>query len=118
MKVLSLDAKFPDNFTIAYHYADIQEYSPIIEKAKTLWRQRCDEYLATYGDQGTCVLGAGIAVYCILPRTRIARSLIIINQREATNAQGATVWESSKKEILAFLKEYGLMAFYECGNMD
>lgn len=101
-----------------YNDKDLTEKSSVIEQALSLWHTRCNEYKEKHGDQGTSVLGAGISVYYLPPRCRNYQIKMIIPAIKATKCQGDSVWESSKHEILTFLKSNGIKAYYEAGNMD
>lgn len=101
-----------------YKEKEIAAKAPIIAAAKELWAKRCAEYLATRGDQGSCVLSAGIAVEAVPSRCRVSRPMMLIRAGAVTSAQGSMVWESSSAEVLAFLKENGIEAYYDCGRMD
>jgi hypothetical protein len=92
--------------------------NPFIDCAKDLWRVQCQEYLDKNGDQGTCVLGAGIYVYHLAPNCRTPRPKTIIEVYEVCRAQGSLVWEDSVKEILEYLRQSGIDARYAAGNMD
>ncbi len=98
--------------------AELAAAASTIAAARDLWTARCNEYHEKNGDQGTCVLGAGIAVDYRAPRCRRSQQLIIIPAHSVTGAQGASVWEASVKEVLGFLKERGIDARYAAGNMD
>jgi hypothetical protein len=91
----------------------------IVEKAKNLWASRCAVYLLERGDQGTCVMGARI----VLKGTEKyldskGDEVVLITPGEVTRAQGASVWESSVDEVIAFFKEHNVNAVYMPGWMD
>jgi hypothetical protein len=92
--------------------------NPFIECAKTMWRDRCQAYLDKNGDQGSCVLGAGITVEYLGPHCRTPKRRMIIPVWEVCRAQGSLVWEDSEKEILEYLRDHGIDAHYAAGNMD
>jgi hypothetical protein len=87
-----------------------------ITKAKELWNSKTQEYVKNNGDIGTCVLGAGIEVWFLPTKCKKPRKLMIIGQ--PCCAQGSICWEHSVDEIIAYLKEYGIEANYNCGFMD
>jgi len=97
---------------------DLARSTIAIAQARELWRLRCAEYIATRGDVGTCVSGAGIAIKYLAPRCKNPLRHIIISSHTVTNAQGSCVWEASVKEILAMLHPYLCSAYYACGHMD
>jgi hypothetical protein len=101
-----------------YTIKELDTMRGVIDQAKEMWQKRCDEYIRRYGDNGTCVLGAGISVYYIPKRCRKAISGRIITQNDVTNAQGSLVWEKSVDEVIGFLKTNGIECFYNPGNMD
>lgn len=83
--------------------------APVIEQARAMWRARCDAYQARHGDVGTCVLGAGIA-------DDTGRTLV--RAIDVCQAQGASVWEDSVEEVVAFLGSNGIPCHYNPGFMD
>lgn len=87
-----------------------KEVFEALSAAEKLWKDRADDYLHRKGDQGTCVLGAGIEVLDVLGK-RVA----FIN---APGGQGSLTWETSEEEVVAFLREKGLDAKYCTGRMD
>ena len=103
-----------------YKQAEIEapDFVAIVETAKALWSEACAAYVAKNGDTGTCVLGAGI--YCmVVPKgKRKPREHKIISALSVTRAQGADVWESCRKPVLAFLRANGISCAYEYGFMD
>jgi hypothetical protein len=109
-----------DHEPVTYTNADLsqREFQASVNRAKDLWKRQCDKYISEHGDQGTCVLGAGIEVWYLAPRCRIHRTHMIISQHQVTGAQGSLVWEASVNEVLAFLKSEGIIAFYNQGRMD
>jgi len=116
MKKMKLYARATEE-TIVYQDADLRG-NQAIECAKTMWRDRCKTYLDTNGDQGTCVLGAGIYVYYLAPRCRAPRPHTIIWVTDVCFAQGSLVWEDSVKEVLGYLRAQGIEARYDAGRMD
>ena len=116
MKVMKLYSSATEEVKV-YQDCDLKD-NPAIDCAKTLWRDRCQEYLDKNGDQGTCVLGAGISVHYLGPRCRRPSSKMIIEACEVCRAQGSLVWEKSVDEVLAYLKSKGIEAWYSPGFMD
>lgn len=80
----------------------------IIKKAEKLWNTYVEMYGATHDDSeyGSCVLGAGLEV----------QGGIFI--RAPDRFQGSLTWENSVDEIIKFLKDNGLDAWYNPGRMD
>lgn len=104
--------------TKAYKLADLAALAPVIEEARVMWLARTTKHIAERGDEGTCVLGAGIAVHHLPPRCRKPLTRIVISADEFP-AQGASTWESSVREVLAFLASKGVEdAWYSPGRMD
>jgi hypothetical protein len=102
----------------AYTPHELDALAPVLEEARALWRDRCAATFSRSGDVGTCVLGAGIAVYVRPPRTRVPRRRIVIPAEDVTRAQGASVWEESVHEVIAVLAERGVVAEYHPGAID
>ena len=100
-----------------YHWRDLEkpEMRLIISEASELWSKRTHEYLCEHGDQGSCVIGAGIKVMLINKRCRTPRDTTII--KTPKNTQGSLAWENSLDEILDFMRFRGLDATYECGQI-
>ncbi len=98
-----------------YHWQNMGQFAKLIGDARRLWNQRAREYFEAHGDRGTCVMGAGIAVYQIPPRCKKHRSVIII---DSPLYQGCLTWEASVNEVLDFLRNGGLDCFYAAGMMD
>lgn len=107
---------YKDEEITAYNDKDLESFEKIILQAAELWRNRCNEYLEKNGDLGTCVLGAGFEVHYLAPRCRKPQYKSILSASTASNCQGASVWESSKDEIMAFFKANGIEVHYDCGK--
>lgn len=103
--------------TKTYCDRDLEAAKQTILSALKLWTQRCAVYMEMNGDRGSCVLGAGIAVNYIPRRCRTPRNHIIIPVPH-TAGQGSLTWECAVEEVLRFLDERGIEAFYEPGHMD
>ena len=78
----------------------VREYRESLRKAK-----QCD-------DPGTCVLGAGIEILGI-----DGKQIAFIHVPKSAG-QGATTWETSVYEVVAYLRSKGLDARYEGGRSD
>ncbi len=87
-----------------------QAYLVALHEARALWARRCLGVLGERGDDGTCVLGAGIA--------DAKTGQLLIRAADVTPAQGSLVWERHVEEVLAFLAEAGIAARYVPGVMD
>jgi hypothetical protein len=112
--------KGADYTVTAYQERDL-ETGPVaaaINVTATMWRDRCQKYLDTQGDRGTCVLGAGIEIYYLPKRCRFPKSKMVIPVYQVVAAQGSLVWEESVEDILAHLKSKGVEASYNPGRMD
>jgi hypothetical protein len=95
-----------------------EKHHEALDQAREMWRSRCDAFLAQHGDEGTSVLGAGIEVDIIPARCRHYRPITVISASSVTRAQGASVWEDSVRDIIAFLGQHGIEAHYNPGRMD
>jgi hypothetical protein len=102
----------------AYNAEDLNTKNEIINRAISIWHDKCKEFEIVNGDMGTCVLGAGIEVYFLYPRCRKPKQFMIISASQVTGCQGSIVWEKSVEEVVKFLKENGIEAQYNCGYMD
>ena len=65
-------------------------------------------------DAGSCVLGAGIEVWHVKPRARIAKPLVVIRQV----AQGNVSSHSASQPAIEFLREQGINARWNDGRLD
>ena len=76
---------------VIYTNADLNssKFQLSVTLAKNYWKRQCDKYVSAHGDQGTCVLGAGIEIWHLAPRCRIPRDYEIISQHQVTGAQGS-----------------------------
>lgn len=86
-----------------------------VSAAAVRWTTATERYLAEHGDQGTCVIGAGIAIRFKGPRKRTDEDLIII---ASPGRQGSLAWEDSVNQVLEFLRQGGIEAHYCSGRMD
>jgi predicted nuclease of restriction endonuclease-like (RecB) superfamily len=103
-----------------YREADILEadFLAAVAEARELWRQRCQEFVDANGDQGCCIVGAGIAVRFLAPRARNWRWKHLIYPHEVTNYQGNLTWETSQAEIIELLRHRGIDSVFLPGAMD
>ena len=97
---------------------EIRKKGEVINRARSMWKTICAENMTNYGDKGSCVLGAGIAVCCIPKGCRLPKSVTLISSDEVCTAQGSMTWERGMDVVIKFLKDYGIDAYYESGNMD
>ena len=93
-----------------YRDKDLKKFASAIATARAM----AEEDRPKYHDQGTCVLGAGIAIYYIPPRCRKAVRDILIGQHFQGNVGS---WNVAQR-ALAYLKEQGLDCFWYDGRMD
>lgn len=96
----------------------LSKSSHMIAAARDMWASRCATFIQAHGIQGTCVIGAGIAVKYLPPRCRNAEDRIIIQALDVAGSDGASVWEESVKDVVEFLKPVFPSVFYACGRMD
>lgn len=74
----------------------------------------CVEDAKRERDQGTCVLGAGVALYVIPPRGRVPRLLVVVD----APFQGNVGSHKACARALEILRAAGLDAFWYDGRMD
>lgn len=104
---------------IVYTPAELAEFDGVIDAVRDVWRSQIRDYVKKHGDMGTCVLGAGIAVYWVPKGKRKIVHKMVISADDVTCAQGSITWEHSVRAMIELLAEGGLEgAFYEPGNMD
>ena len=101
-----------------YQDADLKDekFLETCKRARLLWDQRADEYVAEHGHKGTAVIGAGFTVWYVPHRGRKAQRKLIL--RSPRKYQGSLTWEASKSEIAQFFRENGIEVQYEWGAMD
>lgn len=105
---------------VAYQDADLEDIGlqQILGEAKRDWADRIATYVHQHGDVGSCVLGAGIAVWYLPPRCRKPRKKVIINPHVIVPYQGSVTWEVSANIIVDYLKKNGIECWFEYGRMD
>lgn len=110
---------FGDNVN-CYQDADLEkpEFKAAVEMATKLWRQKIAEKEAADGDRGACVMGAGIHVHYLGKGKRKPGSICIIDPQQLGRTQGESAWSGSAKDVVAYLKKYGIHSWFECGRMD
>lgn len=101
-----------------YKAKELEKFTIIVAQGKRRWAELCEREYQSNGDQGTCVLGAGIAVYCIPPRCRKPIEKILIHAHDVSRAQGSVTWEKSVYGIIDELRAKGLDCYYAQGRMD
>lgn len=101
---------------VSYKQKDLVQpaFLEAVEEARVLWAGRIEAFVREHGDQGTCVLGAGIAVYVGVGKRMRGRIVL----QPPTGKQGASVWEESVNDVVAFLAAKGISAYYSAGRMD
>lgn len=104
----------------AYQEVDVssEKFKGIVQDAKTLWKAKCESNFQEFGDSGSCVVGAGIYVYYLGKGKRKAEKRMIISASKVSCCQGSLNWEHGQEEIVSFLKENGIEAKFEYGQMD
>lgn len=93
-------------------------FDEVRREAMLLWKQRCEQYLGERGDQGSCVLGAGIVHEDAPYDWPDWDKDYIVHASDITGAQGSLVWEQSVDEVVAWLRNCGVPARYHAGRMD
>lgn len=108
------------NTYTAYQEIDTnsERFKSIVQEATTLWKAKCESNYAEHGDNGSCVLGAGIYVYFIPKGHRKEEKRMIICASDVSCCQGSLNWEIGINDILSYLKENGIDAKFEYGTMD
>jgi hypothetical protein len=96
-----------------FNFATLQA----VARAADLWATRVQQYVTTHGDRGSCVWGAGIAIY-YKPPMAIDPEMRFLLKVPALANQGSLTWEESVNDAIGLLKEAGLDAFYHAGQMD
>ena len=101
-----------------YEDTDLKDpgFLDICKRAKALWVSRCNEYIERHGEAGTCVVGAGFAVWYLPPRGRKPQEKMVVIP--PVNLQRSITWESSKDEIQRFFENNGIKTHYKMGSMD
>ncbi len=94
------------------------EFNETILKAKNMWIESCKKNFEQFGDQGSCVCGAGIVIDYIAPRCRIAKDKMIISSRDVMQCQGSLNWERGQNEVVKFLNDNGIKASFRWGWLD
>lgn len=102
--------------TRVYRFADLHDpkVEAVLVKAQKMYRELGEAVLKKKGDMGTCVLGNGLYIAVKPPRARSAFMMKIAG----TVGQSETASYGAKDEVLKFLKDNGIDAWYECGRMD
>ena len=110
-----------EDFVQVFEKDDLHKLNSVINEASNLWEKLTKEYIDQNGDQGSCVIGAGIEVLVIpqrTPKLKKLKAVKIIDQPRC--AQGSICWEGQRlKDVQAFLKENGIVnSKYNAGWMD
>lgn len=94
----------------AYRDAELGAFSKAIREAAAMWKA---DLAATGGDRGTCVMGAGLAVYHLPPRARVPREKVILHPPGQSDCSWCI--ERARKHLEAA----GLQGLhFEYGRMD
>ena len=94
-------------------------FEATLADAIDLWSARCSEHLHQHGEDGSCVVGAGIMVEEPLRpgRETLPAPLDRCVGRVVRNPSGQLVWEASVQEVVQFLRDRGIEAHYVAGSM-
>lgn len=100
--------------------SELIKFQPVIEQAKQMWKDLSEKAYNEDGqaDLGSCVLGDGICVLVVPPRCRKEHSITIIPSREVSKCQGSLHYERYVSQVVDFLQENGLDAYYHYGFLD
>lgn len=101
-----------------YRFADLHqpEVEKVLNKAQEMYTKACKAYFKEHGDYGSCVMGNGIYIAVKPPKKRNVYRLEICRPIGGGQSEGASY--HCKDPVLAYLKENGIDAWYECGRMD
>jgi hypothetical protein len=77
-------------------------------------RRMIEQDRGLFRDEGTCVLGAGIAVYAVPPRCRKPKLTLLIDAPFQGNVGSA----KASERALKWLQGQGVEAFWYDGTMD
>ena len=97
---------------------ELPQFREVINKATEMWKESANAHYEQHGDYGTCVLGAGIKVYMVPKGCRNERSVMLIPAYDVARCQGSCHWEVGAEDVVAFLRDNGLPAFFDYGRMD
>ncbi len=97
----------------AYDFNDTSRLIDLGRQAEDIWYAEWQRQGSK--DEGTCCVGKSIEVWYVAPRKRVAmpRKLVRCNW-----VQGNLSASRSVGPALKFLKEHGIEATYDDGNMD
>lgn len=108
-------AKFP--IYLREHIDAMNSLDSVLKQASRLWTLRCEEYVKARGEQGGCVLGAGLQISVLEKRCKYPKKVLILEPN--TPYQGGLVWEHSRNEIIQFIKDAtGIVCTYKWGRLD
>lgn len=93
----------------AFTDAELPRLQTLFNVAYKIWNR---DMLAGGGDCGTCVIGAGFAVYHAPPRVRYARTKIVVSPP----GQGDCQWCAAGAE--KYLTRHGIQTIWKYGRMD
>lgn len=103
------------------HYKEKEfwdKFEPVIQEAKSLWRQKSEKTYKKIGDAGPVIMGDGVQAMIIPKRCKNPRPVEIISSAEASHCQGNAHYEMHVQEIVDFLKSKGVDCWYSYGRMD
>lgn len=116
MKIVEL---YADRMITAYQDADLDSsFHEKVDICRESWKERCKEYVAEHGDEGSCVMGAGFFIYYLPKRAKTPRKKMLISAHSVSAAQGSVTWEHSVPQITKMFNTFGINVEYEYGNMD
>jgi hypothetical protein len=93
-------------------------FNASVKKAREMWLVSCIENFKNDGDNGTCVLGAGIQIWYLAPKCRKPSKMMLISANSVSQCQGSTNWEKGREAVLSSLRADGIDCQYAWGNAD
>jgi hypothetical protein len=91
----------------------------VITAAREIWADICLRNLASYGDEGSCVMGAAISCSYLAPGCWKPVDRELSPAGDVARAQGSLNWERGNGKVLEYLQANGIpSAYYNCGRMD
>lgn len=99
----------------AYTHPELFDSGRINNLLQEARRIAYDEWESNgFDDRGSCVLGAGIEVWAVKPRARVARPVVVVRQVSQGNLSSAAAAEPA----IQFLRQNGIDASWNDGRMD
>lgn len=93
-------------------------FNASVKKAREMWLVSCIENFKNDGDNGTCVLGAGIQIWYLASKCRKPSKMMLISANSVSQCQGSTNWEKGREAVLSSLRADGIDCQYAWGNAD